>query len=79
MFFKCIHIVIYAFVFGHFLAGDSRAIIIGKDKSYVAMSDDHKPNRPDEMVRIEKAGGCVIFRGTWRVSSYPEGSFMYQF
>ena len=34
------------------------------------MSEDHKPNRPDEMLRIEKAGGCVLFRGTWRVGFY---------
>lgn len=48
-------------------AGDSRAIIVGRDMSFTPMSEDHKPNRPDEMLRIKKAGGCVLFRGTWRV------------
>merc|ERR1712224_544933 len=31
------------------------------------MSDDHKPNRPDEKRRIEAKGGLVDMQGTWRV------------
>ncbi len=31
------------------------------------MSEDHKPNRPDERQRIESAGGVVVWAGTWRV------------
>ncbi|KAI4377003.1 hypothetical protein MLD38_014702 [Melastoma candidum] len=39
--------------------GDSRAVLYrGKDP--IALSVDHKPNRPDEYSRIEAAGGKVI-------------------
>ncbi|KAI4380855.1 hypothetical protein MLD38_006994 [Melastoma candidum] len=39
--------------------GDSRAVLYrGKDP--IALSVDHKPNRPDEYARIEAAGGKVI-------------------
>lgn len=31
------------------------------------MSDDHKPNREDEELRIRKLGGKVIHWGRWRV------------
>ena len=34
-------------------AGDSRAILVKTDGSIEAMSDDHKPNRPDEIQRIK--------------------------
>ena len=33
----------------------------------MALSDDHKPNRPDERERVLAAGGRVIFAGCWRV------------
>uniref|UniRef100_A0A7I4FAN9 protein-serine/threonine phosphatase n=1 Tax=Physcomitrium patens TaxID=3218 RepID=A0A7I4FAN9_PHYPA len=33
----------------------------------IALSTDHKPNRSDERQRIEKAGGVVMWSGTWRV------------
>lgn len=33
----------------------------------VALSDDHKPNRPDETARIRASGGVVYFHGVWRV------------
>eukprot|EP00002_Diphylleia_rotans_P009905 TRINITY_DN2025_c0_g2_i1.p1 TRINITY_DN2025_c0_g2~~TRINITY_DN2025_c0_g2_i1.p1 ORF type:complete len:348 (-),score=75.52 TRINITY_DN2025_c0_g2_i1:221-1264(-) len=55
--------------------GDSRAILCldnlqsqnGESTSFVAMSDDHKPNRPDEQERIEKNGGIIAHAGVWRV------------
>merc|ERR1711907_474965 len=33
----------------------------------VELSEDHKPNRPDEQQRIEALGGSVGFEGVWRV------------
>jgi len=47
--------------------GDSRCALVRRDGSAVALSQDHKPNRPDERARVEEAGGQVIFAGCWRV------------
>ncbi|PVH64286.1 hypothetical protein PAHAL_2G229200 [Panicum hallii] len=43
--------------------GDSRAVLCrgGDGATPVALSSDHKPDRPDEQERIEAAGGRVIF------------------
>lgn len=38
--------------------GDSRAVIGSKDKS-ISLTDDHKPENPEECARIEAAGGFV--------------------
>lgn len=46
--------------------GDSRTVI-SKGGEAIALSEDHKPNRSDERKRIEKAGGVVMWAGTWRV------------
>lgn len=46
--------------------GDSRAVLCRGSTAY-ALSEDHKPNRKDERQRIERAGGVVIWAGTWRV------------
>ncbi|KAM0843266.1 hypothetical protein ACQ4PT_057820 [Festuca glaucescens] len=40
--------------------GDSRAVLCRGGKP-VPLSSDHKPDRPDELERIEAAGGRVIF------------------
>ncbi len=40
-------------------AGDSRAVLCENGKA-VALSTDHKPNRPDEVARIEGCGGFVF-------------------
>jgi len=48
-------------------AGDSRAVLMDGDKA-VPLSCDHKPSRPDEMRRIEKAGGFVMHLGVPRVN-----------
>ncbi|CAM0950974.1 unnamed protein product [Alopecurus aequalis] len=40
--------------------GDSRAVLC-RDGAPVPLSSDHKPDRPDELERIEAAGGRVIF------------------
>ncbi len=48
-------------------AGDSRAVLCCAGKA-VALTDDHKPGRPDEKQRIEDLGGEVVFWGAWRVN-----------
>ncbi|XP_058095962.1 probable protein phosphatase 2C 8 isoform X2 [Magnolia sinica] len=39
--------------------GDSRAVL-SRGRQVIPLSNDHKPNRPDELERIEAAGGRVI-------------------
>lgn len=46
--------------------GDSRAVL-SRGGQAIAMSDDHKPNREDEMARIEAAGGRVIYWNGYRI------------
>eukprot|EP00573_Skeletonema_grethae_P004498 CAMPEP_0201696904 /NCGR_PEP_ID=MMETSP0578-20130828/8392_1 /ASSEMBLY_ACC=CAM_ASM_000663 /TAXON_ID=267565 /ORGANISM="Skeletonema grethea, Strain CCMP 1804" /LENGTH=554 /DNA_ID=CAMNT_0048182939 /DNA_START=123 /DNA_END=1787 /DNA_ORIENTATION=+ len=48
-------------------AGDTRAIIVKKNGSFVPLSEDHKPDRSDETTRINELGGRVIHWGRWRV------------
>ncbi|CAH2038666.1 unnamed protein product [Thlaspi arvense] len=40
--------------------GDSRAVLFRNGKA-VPLSTDHKPDRPDELDRIQEAGGRVIY------------------
>ncbi|KVI11942.1 probable protein phosphatase 2C 24 [Cynara cardunculus var. scolymus] len=40
--------------------GDSRAVLCRNGKA-VPLSSDHKPDRPDELKRIEAAGGRVVY------------------
>lgn len=40
--------------------GDSRAVLVRKGGSILPLSNDHKPTRPDEKKRIERAGGSVV-------------------
>lgn len=54
--------------------GDSRAVLcrasgVGKAMrlNSVRLSDDHKPNRPDEQRRIVARNGVVDHHGVWRV------------
>lgn len=47
-------------------AGDSRAVLARDGKAF-ALSDDHKPHRPDEKARIENLGGKVVHYGVPRV------------
>ncbi|KAL1069881.1 hypothetical protein V6Z11_D12G295100 [Gossypium hirsutum] len=46
--------------------GDSRAVLYRGGKA-IPLSFDHKPDRPDELARIEAAGGRVIFVNGARV------------
>jgi protein phosphatase 1L len=49
-------------------AGDSRAIVVKRDGSAVAMSIDHKPDLPSEKKRIIDLGGYISHHGVWRVN-----------
>lgn len=50
--------------------GDSRAVIGRGDRTAAALSTDHKPERPDEKARIERAGGHVLKYGpVYRVTT----------
>ncbi|PWA99500.1 protein phosphatase 2CA [Artemisia annua] len=40
--------------------GDSRAVLC-RNGVAIPLSSDHKPDRPDELARIEEAGGRVIY------------------
>ncbi|GAA0140812.1 protein phosphatase [Lithospermum erythrorhizon] len=40
--------------------GDSRAVLCRKGVA-IPLSSDHKPDRPDELARIQEAGGRVIY------------------
>jgi serine/threonine protein phosphatase PrpC len=48
--------------------GDSRTVLC-RGENALALSDDHKPDRPDERKRIEDLGGRIVFWGTWRVEA----------
>lgn len=41
-------------------SGDSRAVLC-RNGVAIPLSSDHKPDRPDELTRIEEAGGRVIY------------------
>eukprot|EP00301_Raphidiophrys_heterophryoidea_P024749 c8133_g1_i1.p2 GENE.c8133_g1_i1~~c8133_g1_i1.p2 ORF type:complete len:226 (-),score=44.59 c8133_g1_i1:135-812(-) len=45
--------------------GDSRCVL-SRGSISIALSDDHKPNRPDELKRIQDLGGFVRYFGVWR-------------
>jgi serine/threonine protein phosphatase PrpC len=47
-------------------AGDSRAVLMRNGRAHT-LSVDHKPNLREERLRIEKAGGAVLWSGVWRV------------
>ena len=55
-------------------AGDSRAIVVRKDGTFVSLSRDHKPGSPDELKRITELGGRVLYSGRWRVEGYVPSS-----
>lgn len=48
--------------------GDCRAVLL-RGRQGLRMSEDHRPSRPDEQKRIQRAGGTVVQdgRGIWRV------------
>ncbi|KAA8549321.1 hypothetical protein F0562_001005 [Nyssa sinensis] len=49
--------------------GDSRAVLCRNGKA-VPLSTDHKPDRPDELRRIEAAGGRVLYWDVARVQGF---------
>ncbi|PFH37143.1 hypothetical protein BESB_036010 [Besnoitia besnoiti] len=52
--------------------GDSRALLLRQDGSFIVLSEDHRPNNPAERKRIESAGGRVERKrnGIWRVDGF---------
>jgi serine/threonine protein phosphatase PrpC len=49
--------------------GDSRAIKCNKDNIAEQLTLDHKPNNPEEKIRIERLGGKIQFDGSdWRIN-----------
>lgn len=66
--------------------GDSRAVLCrsrdapgaadgGKQLVAIPLSEDHKPNRPDEQKRVEELGGVIDFEGVWRVFIPGQANF----
>mmetsp|Transcript_37581 Transcript_37581/g.79864 ORF Transcript_37581/g.79864 Transcript_37581/m.79864 type:complete len:449 (-) Transcript_37581:79-1425(-) len=60
--------------------GDSRVVMGRKtsstpEEAWLAadLTEDHKPNIPEERARIEKAGGMVSFDGGWNYRVYVKG------
>lgn len=49
-----------------FSPGDSRAVMCSGGKA-VRLTQDHKPDLPEESARIKKNGGQVEFQACWRV------------
>jgi serine/threonine protein phosphatase PrpC len=50
-------------------SGDSRGVLCCSSSSRVALAtDDHKPDRPDEMKRIEDLGGFVTPASAYRIA-----------
>uniref|UniRef100_A0A0D6QXJ5 protein-serine/threonine phosphatase n=1 Tax=Araucaria cunninghamii TaxID=56994 RepID=A0A0D6QXJ5_ARACU len=61
--------------------GDSRAVLSRGGKA-IPFSNDHKPEREDELVRIQAAGGRVIYWNGYRVGGFLAmsraiGDFLY--
>eukprot|EP00401_Gymnodinium_catenatum_P026225 CAMPEP_0117462678 /NCGR_PEP_ID=MMETSP0784-20121206/3180_1 /TAXON_ID=39447 /ORGANISM="" /LENGTH=780 /DNA_ID=CAMNT_0005256455 /DNA_START=85 /DNA_END=2426 /DNA_ORIENTATION=+ len=54
-------------------AGDSRAILC-RGRQGLRCTEDHRPNRKDEMARIQRSGGFIgqDARGVWRVGPKEE-------
>jgi hypothetical protein len=55
-----------------------RPVLIGHDTGVlsrrgraVRLSEDHKPDRPDERKALEARGGSIVFRGAYRCASLP--------
>jgi len=50
-------------------AGDCRAVLCRGGKA-IDLSEDHKPNLPGELARIQRAGGCILEQRCPRGSVY---------
>lgn len=50
--------------------GDSRAVLSNENNIAIPLSKDHKPNSPEERVRIENLGGKIEYDGAdWRIKN----------
>ena len=48
--------------------GDSRAVLCKHNNSVIQLTEDHKPNSPDEKERINQLGGTIYYDGfDWRI------------
>jgi len=52
-------------------SGDSRAVLGLVGGRAVRLTEDHKPDRPDERARVEALGGSIEHNGCWRVVARP--------
>merc|ERR1719476_703845 len=50
-------------------AGDSRAVLCRRGKA-IDLSEDHKPNLPQELARITRAGGRIVEQRTLGPTQY---------
>ena len=57
--------------------GDSRIVLSRRGKA-VELTTDHKPNDPAERIRIEKAGGTVVWHGLVRGKKPIPGTGVYR-
>jgi serine/threonine protein phosphatase PrpC len=55
--------------------GDSRAVLMRAGRAHT-LSVDHKPNLREERIRVEKAGGAVVWSGVWRVGCGGAGGVL---
>ena len=50
--------------------GDSRAVLLNENGIAIPLSKDHKPNSPEERVRIKNLGGKIVYDGVdWRIKN----------
>ena len=50
--------------------GDSRAVLLNENGIAIPLSKDHKPNSPEERIRIKNLGGKIVYDGVdWRIKN----------
>ena len=50
--------------------GDSRAVLLNENGIAIPLSKDHKPNSPEDRIRIKNLGGKIVYDGVdWRIKN----------